>query len=165
MALINGVKLNYVRIDDGPDDTREHLVMVHGLATNMAFWYFQYAPAVGQALPPHLVRPARSRAHRTCRPDGYSPRCWPRTCRPARPPRYPLGAFPGAQLRRCRHAELRLRITRSACAAWCWPTATSRPCVTSRRRASGSTASASNPSSTAMDSTSTPVIPTSATSC
>lgn len=44
MALINGVRLNYVQLDEGPDDDREHLVMVHGLATNMAFWYFQYAP-------------------------------------------------------------------------------------------------------------------------
>jgi pimeloyl-ACP methyl ester carboxylesterase len=48
VALVNGVKLNYVQIDDGPDDVREHLVMVHGLATNLAFWYFQYAPQVAK---------------------------------------------------------------------------------------------------------------------
>ena len=44
VAQVNGVRLNCVQLDNGPDDTREHLVMVHGLATNMAFWYFQYAP-------------------------------------------------------------------------------------------------------------------------
>ncbi|MEO5843751.1 MAG: alpha/beta fold hydrolase [Caldimonas sp.] len=42
-ALVNGVRLNYVQMaapDTGP---QEDLVMVHGLATNMAFWYFHYA--------------------------------------------------------------------------------------------------------------------------
>lgn len=41
-ALINGVQLNYVQLDDGDGSAREDLVMVHGLATNMAFWYFKY---------------------------------------------------------------------------------------------------------------------------
>jgi pimeloyl-ACP methyl ester carboxylesterase len=43
IALVNGVKLNYVQMaapDVGP---QEDLIMVHGLATNMAFWYFHYA--------------------------------------------------------------------------------------------------------------------------
>lgn len=48
VALVNGVRLNYLQVDDGPQDTREHLVMVHGLATNLAFWYFQYAPTVAR---------------------------------------------------------------------------------------------------------------------
>jgi pimeloyl-ACP methyl ester carboxylesterase len=41
-AHVNGVRLNYVQMapDVGP---QEDLVLVHGLATNMAFWYFQYA--------------------------------------------------------------------------------------------------------------------------
>ena len=42
-ALVNGVRLNHVQMaapDGGP---QEDLVMVHGLATNMAFWYFHYA--------------------------------------------------------------------------------------------------------------------------
>lgn len=42
-ALVNGVRLNHVQMaapDAGP---QEDLVMVHGLATNMAFWYFHYA--------------------------------------------------------------------------------------------------------------------------
>lgn len=43
-ATINGVRLNYVQVDDGGDGAREDLVMVHGLATSLAFWYFRYAP-------------------------------------------------------------------------------------------------------------------------
>lgn len=42
-AIVNGVRLNYVQMDDGEAGAREDLVMVHGLATSMAFWYFQYA--------------------------------------------------------------------------------------------------------------------------
>lgn len=43
-ALVNGARLHYVQIDDGAETAREDLVMVHGLATNMAFWYLPYAP-------------------------------------------------------------------------------------------------------------------------
>lgn len=43
IAVVNGVRLNYLQLDNGETDTREHLVMVHGLATNLAFWYFRYA--------------------------------------------------------------------------------------------------------------------------
>lgn len=42
-ALVNGVRLNYVLVDEGGDPDREVLVMVHGLATSLAFWYFRYA--------------------------------------------------------------------------------------------------------------------------
>ncbi|MFY9510597.1 MAG: alpha/beta fold hydrolase [Rubrivivax sp.] len=42
-AVVNGVRLNYVQMDDGQSHDREDLVMVHGLATSLAFWYFQYA--------------------------------------------------------------------------------------------------------------------------
>jgi len=41
-ATINGVQLNYIQLDEGEGAEREDLVMVHGLATNMAFWYFKY---------------------------------------------------------------------------------------------------------------------------
>lgn len=43
-ALVNGVRLNYVQM--GAADIgvpHEDLVMVHGLGTNLAFWYFHYA--------------------------------------------------------------------------------------------------------------------------
>ncbi len=72
VALINGVKLNYVRIDDGPDDTREHLVMVHGLATNMAFWYFQYAPQLAKRFRLTLFD-LRGHGRSDMPADGYSP--------------------------------------------------------------------------------------------
>ena len=43
-ALVNGVRLNHVQMA-APDvgGPHEDLVMVHGLATNLAFWYFHYA--------------------------------------------------------------------------------------------------------------------------
>lgn len=58
-AFVNGVDLNYVRLDDGDapgaDEPaggagapRDDLVMVHGLATNMAFWYFKYGVALAK---------------------------------------------------------------------------------------------------------------------
>lgn len=42
MVSVNGVQLNYLQLDAGDGVQREDLVMVHGLATNMAFWYFKY---------------------------------------------------------------------------------------------------------------------------
>jgi pimeloyl-ACP methyl ester carboxylesterase len=47
-ANINGVHLNYVQLDEAEDPAREDLVMVHGLATNMAFWYFRYGLALAK---------------------------------------------------------------------------------------------------------------------
>ena len=42
-AIVNGVSLNYIQLDEAEGrEPREDLVMVHGLATNMAFWYFNY---------------------------------------------------------------------------------------------------------------------------
>ena len=46
IALVNGVRLNYVQLGNDGSDGREDLVMVHGLATNMAFWYFKYGVAL-----------------------------------------------------------------------------------------------------------------------
>lgn len=43
VSRVNGVELNWLQLDDVPaGEPREDLVMVHGLATNMAFWYFKY---------------------------------------------------------------------------------------------------------------------------
>jgi pimeloyl-ACP methyl ester carboxylesterase len=39
---VNGVRLNVQQLDLTGQEKPEHLVMVHGLATNMAFWYFAY---------------------------------------------------------------------------------------------------------------------------
>ncbi|MES9990549.1 MAG: alpha/beta fold hydrolase [Candidatus Thiodiazotropha sp.] len=42
-ADVNGIKINYVHLGNQADTQAEHMVMVHGLATNMAFWYMKYA--------------------------------------------------------------------------------------------------------------------------
>jgi pimeloyl-ACP methyl ester carboxylesterase len=41
---INGAALNYLQVDEAGGAPREDLIMVHGLATNMAFWYLPYTP-------------------------------------------------------------------------------------------------------------------------
>ncbi len=46
-ALVNGARLNYVQLD-APAEPIEDLVMVHGLATNLAFWYLPYASTFAQ---------------------------------------------------------------------------------------------------------------------
>ncbi len=42
---VNGIRINYVRIPCETGEACEDLVMVHGLATSLAFWYFSHAPA------------------------------------------------------------------------------------------------------------------------
>lgn len=42
IALVNGIRVNYLQL--APDaGAQEDLVLVHGLATNLAFWYAPYA--------------------------------------------------------------------------------------------------------------------------
>ncbi|NUO09623.1 MAG: alpha/beta hydrolase [Candidatus Brocadia sp.] len=40
---VNGVRINYVQINCESGEDCEDLIMVHGLATNLAFWYFSHA--------------------------------------------------------------------------------------------------------------------------
>ncbi len=40
---VNGVRINYIQIECESEDKCEDLVMIHGLATNLAFWYFRHA--------------------------------------------------------------------------------------------------------------------------
>ena len=42
---INSVRINYLQIDCESGKDCEDLVMIHGLATNLAFWYFSHASA------------------------------------------------------------------------------------------------------------------------
>ena len=42
-ACVNGVRLNYVQIEDRQGGPHDDLLMVHGLATSLAFWYVPYA--------------------------------------------------------------------------------------------------------------------------
>src|SRR5215470_3923803 len=38
-ANVNGIKFHFQRVGKGPD-----VVMIHGLAANLAFWYFRIIP-------------------------------------------------------------------------------------------------------------------------
>lgn len=44
-ALINGARINYLQV--GSSSAVEDLVLVHGLATSLAFWYLPYASVFG----------------------------------------------------------------------------------------------------------------------
>ena len=54
-AQVNGVKLNYLQIESRNQNAPEELVMVHGLATSLAFWYLHYANAFSQRFRVTLV--------------------------------------------------------------------------------------------------------------
>jgi pimeloyl-ACP methyl ester carboxylesterase len=71
-AIVNGVQLNFVQMDDGSGGAREELVMVHGLATNLAFWYFQYAPEFARRFRVTLLD-LRGHGRSQMPADGYSP--------------------------------------------------------------------------------------------
>ena len=47
-ANVNGSRINFVQLCQCDHPDREDLVMVHGLAANMAFWYFKYACELAQ---------------------------------------------------------------------------------------------------------------------
>ena len=71
-ALVNGVRLNHVQMaapDAGP---QEDLVMVHGLATNMAFWYFHYAAVFARHYRVTLYD-LRGHGRSEMTADGYTP--------------------------------------------------------------------------------------------
>ena len=72
MVHVNGVDLNVLQLDEGDGAPREDLIMVHGLATNMAFWYFKYAVPLSQRFRVTLYD---LRGHgRSAMPDsGYTP--------------------------------------------------------------------------------------------
>jgi pimeloyl-ACP methyl ester carboxylesterase len=72
IATVNGVRLNFVQLDDGGGEPREDLVMIHGLATNLAFWYFQYAPEFARRFRVTLLD-LRGHGRSEMPADGYSP--------------------------------------------------------------------------------------------
>ncbi len=47
-SLINGVRINHLQIECQSGDECEDIVMVHGLATNLAFWYIPHAVAFSE---------------------------------------------------------------------------------------------------------------------
>jgi pimeloyl-ACP methyl ester carboxylesterase len=72
IATINGARLHYVQIDAGDGLPRDDLVMVHGLATSLAFWYLPYAPVFAKRFRVTLFD-LRGHGRSETTPDGYSP--------------------------------------------------------------------------------------------
>ena len=72
MVEVNGARLNYLQTGPEHGDGVEDLVMVHGLATNMAFWYFQYAPHFARRFRVTLYD-MRGHGRSEMTPSGYKP--------------------------------------------------------------------------------------------
>lgn len=72
VAEVNGVRLNYLQTDEPGGAPRPDLVMVHGLATNMAFWYLPYAPIFAKRFRVTLFD-LRGLGRSEMTPDGYTP--------------------------------------------------------------------------------------------
>jgi pimeloyl-ACP methyl ester carboxylesterase len=70
-AIVNGSRLNFVQLCEGGGE-REDLVMVHGLAANMAFWYFKYACELAREFRV-TVFDMRGHGRSEMTPSGYSP--------------------------------------------------------------------------------------------
>ena len=121
-AEVNGVRLNYLQVEEpGPASEREDLIMVHGLATNMAFWYLPYAPVFAKRFRVTLFDLRVPRPQRDDAFGGYTPQNL--ALRPARadgPPRHRARAFRGSQLRWRGGAEPGPCLDASRiCRAWC----------------------------------------------
>ncbi|HEY5102438.1 MAG TPA: alpha/beta fold hydrolase [Steroidobacteraceae bacterium] len=71
-VTINGARINYVQLCEGDATGREDLVMVHGLATNMAFWYFKYACEFAKQFRVTLFD-LRGHGRSEMTPTGYAP--------------------------------------------------------------------------------------------
>ncbi len=71
-ALVNGVRLNYLQVEEPGAGPLEDLVMVHGLATNMAFWYLPYAPVFAKRYRVTLFD-LRGLGRSEMTPSGYTP--------------------------------------------------------------------------------------------
>jgi pimeloyl-ACP methyl ester carboxylesterase len=69
--LVNGVHLHYQQVGDAAEG-REHLVMLHGLASNLACWYFQYAHVFADRFRVTLLD-LRGHGGSDMPPNGYSP--------------------------------------------------------------------------------------------
>ena len=72
-AEVNGVRLNYLQVEEpGHAGPREDLVMIHGLATNLAFWYLPYAPVFAKRFRVTLFD-LRGLGRSEMTPSGYTP--------------------------------------------------------------------------------------------
>ncbi len=69
----NGIRTNYVQIDCESGNDCEDLVMVHGLATNLAFWYIHYASAFSKRYRVTLYD-LRGHGRSSITDSGYTPK-------------------------------------------------------------------------------------------
>ncbi len=70
---VNGSGINYVQIDGECGNSCQDLVMIHGLATNMAFWYYPHAANFSKYYRVTLYDlRGHGRSHGNC--SGYTPR-------------------------------------------------------------------------------------------
>jgi pimeloyl-ACP methyl ester carboxylesterase len=69
----NGIRTNYVQIDCESGNDCEDLVMVHGLATNLAFWYIRYVSAFSKRYRVTLYD-LRGHGRSSITDSGYTPK-------------------------------------------------------------------------------------------
>lgn len=72
MAAVNGTRIHYLRLAGDASDDREELVMVHGLATSLAFWYLNYARELSEHFRITLFD-LRGHGRSPATASGYSP--------------------------------------------------------------------------------------------
>jgi len=72
IATVNGTRINYVQVEDPDGTAREDIVLVHGLATNLAFWYFKYALPLSKRFRVTLFD-LRGHGRSEMRASGYAP--------------------------------------------------------------------------------------------
>ncbi|MBK1712115.1 alpha/beta fold hydrolase [Rubrivivax gelatinosus] len=76
VALVRGARLNVLQVDEPQHGhstaPREDLIMVHGLAANLAFWYMPYAQAFAKRFRVTLFD-LRGHGRSEATPDGYTP--------------------------------------------------------------------------------------------
>jgi pimeloyl-ACP methyl ester carboxylesterase len=72
IATINGARIHFLQLCEGDARDREDVVMLHGLATNIAFWYFKYACELAKEYRV-TVFDMRGHGRSEMTPAGYSP--------------------------------------------------------------------------------------------
>src|ERR1700723_2124715 len=72
IATINGARIHFLQLCEGDARGREDVVMLHGLATNIAFWYFKYACELAKEYRV-TVFDMRGHGRSEMTPTGYSP--------------------------------------------------------------------------------------------
>ena len=72
VAEVNNVKINYAQIGKKSNASVQDVVMIHGLATNMAFWYLHHAMELSKTSRVTLYD-LRGHGRSSMTPDGYTP--------------------------------------------------------------------------------------------